>query len=422
MDRTAARRTPPHAHHDALAAYDSIALVLQGGGALGAYQGGVVEGLAEAGIVPNRVSGISIGAINAAILAGNPPERWVERLGDFWETICRHPLFADVPSGVHGWLPGWLDPRAWHGIGADLRSDRGEGGLGALPAEARKWLGMWEAWRAVLEGQNGFFLPRGAELSAALAGNPGSASFYDTRPLKGTLERFVDFDRINARTMRVSVGAVNVATGNFVYFDNWNHKLRPEHFMASGALPPGFPAVEIDGEFYWDGGLVSNTPLAEVAGDAESRRTLVFQVDLWSAAGRLPRDLSEVALRQKDIQFSSRTRMVTALVAKDNERNALLRELLELIPEERRATSPACRKAAEVAADRRLNVVHLIYREKPTEGHYKDYQFDLATMREHWRAGLSDIRGTLEHPDWLQMPPADEPSVTHDVHRGSGSR
>jgi NTE family protein len=375
-----------------LAPYDTVALVLQGGGALGAYQGGVIEGLVEAGIVPNRIAGISIGALNAAILAGNPPERWIERLRGFWETICRHPFFPQWPSAP--FAPG------------------------SLPLEMQKWLGVAEAWRAIFEGQDGFFLPRGIGGVSHAADDPSGASFYDTSPLRDTLERFVDFDRINARERRVSVGAVNVANGNFVYFDNWKRKLRPEHFMASGALPPGFPAVEIDGQFFWDGGLVSNTPLAEVTStDDDWQRTLVFQVDLWSASGELPRDLTQVALRQKDIQFSSRTRLVTGMIAERNERAATIRELLELVPPEVRATSPVCRRLSETARDRRLNIVHLIYKDKPAEGHYKDYQFSLATMRDHWAFGLADMHGTLALEDWLAVPPQDAPTATHDLHR-----
>ncbi|HYF58443.1 MAG TPA: patatin-like phospholipase family protein [Burkholderiaceae bacterium] len=378
------------------ASYPVVALVLQGGGALGAYQGGVVEGLAEAGIEPGWIAGISIGAFNAAILAGNPPERRVERLREFWETICRPPVLPVSPvHSVAPWVQPWL--AAW------------EQGMAAVYAG--------EAWRALLEGQNGFFRPRVPPPWALGRPGPDRASWYDTTPLRETLERFADFDRINAPgAVRVSVGAVDVETGNFAYFDNRRERLRPEHVMASGALPPGFPAVRVDGRWYWDGGLVSNTPLSEVLGEAERPDALVFQIDLWSARGEPPRDLFEVANRQKDIQFSSRTRAVTDRLRADEERAALLRELIELVPRDRR-DHPAVRRALAQASDRRVDVIQLIYDDHPNEGHYKDYQFGLSSMRDHWRAGLHDLRETLARPDWLERPPERAPFATHDVHR-----
>src|SRR6267154_4500237 len=268
--------------------YAFTALVLQGGGALGSYQAGVYQGLAEDGIHPNWVAGISIGALNAAVIAGNPPERRIEQLRAFWELICRQPWGSWVP-----WSP--------------LPDDGGR-----LPDMWRGLIDSVESTRALLEGQNGFFVPRPWYALGLASRGPHTASFYDTRPLRATLERFADFERINrVDEMRVSVGAVNVRTGNFVYFDNAERRLRPEHFMASGALPPGFPAVEIDGEFYWDGGLISNTPLYWVLIAKPQSDALIFQVDLWSAVGGLPKDLLQVAVRQKDLQYSSRTRLVT---------------------------------------------------------------------------------------------------------------
>ncbi|WP_334159114.1 patatin-like phospholipase family protein [Oryzomicrobium sp.] len=370
--------------------YQTVALVLQGGGALGAYQAGVFEGLAAAGLQPNWVAGISIGALNAAIIAGNPPSRRVERLQEFWQTICRPPFFPPTPLGP-------LDVKDW-------------------PASLAELMNSWEAWRAVTEGQNGFFLPR-PPFTGGRPPGPDTASYYDTAPLKATLESLVDFERINdPGAMRVSVGAVNVRTGNFVYFDNTRERLRPEHFMASGALPPGFPAVEIDGEFYWDGGVVSNTPLQYVLATPPRRHSLVFQVDLWSARGDLPADLPEVMLRQKDIQYSSRTRTITDAMAHMQRQRRLLRELMELVPETEHR-NPWYRRAAEEACDRLFNVIHLIYRDKACEGHYKDYQFGALTMREHWKSGLADIGHTLDHPEWLEMPTPEQPFVTHDVHR-----
>ncbi|RZI81039.1 MAG: patatin-like phospholipase family protein [Rubrivivax sp.] len=376
--------------------WDTVALVLQGGGALGSYQAGVVEGLLEAEIEPDWVSGISIGALNAAIIAGNPPETRLAQLRAFWETICRPALPVPAADAVQAFI--------------DV------GGV-----EARKAFGAFEAWRAIIEGQQGFFAPRG--LAPWLGGKQPTTdvSFYDTRALKSTLERFVDFDRINAGAMRCSVGAVEVHTGNFIYFDNTQGcakgKLRAEHFMASGALPPGFPAVEIDGVYYWDGGLVSNTPLAEVLDANPRRHTLTFQVDLWSSVGVLPQTIYDVQERQKDIQYSSRTRTVTDMMKLRQKHRRMLREVLDLVPPKVRDTDPWCKKAAIEACARQYAVIHLIYRDKEWEGLTKDYEFSALTMHDHWATGLADIRATLKHPHWLERPPAEQEFVTHDRHR-----
>jgi len=372
--------------------YETTALVLQGGGALGSYQAGVYEGLVEGGLRPNWVAGISIGALNAAVIAGNPPERRVQQLRAFWESICRQP-----------WLPPTLP----------VAPDSSQ-----IPDSMRLLVDSIEATRALLEGQNGFFVPRPWYSHALSAAGPHTASYYDTRPLRATLERFVDFDRINqAHETRVSVGAVNVRNGNFVYFDNAQRKLGPEHFMASGALPPGFPAVEVDGEFYWDGGLVSNTPLQYVLTTPPRHDALIFQVDLWSAVGPPPKDLLQVAVRQKDIQFSSRTRMITSVMHEVQHYRHLLHQLLALVPEAGRSTASYLR-AKELADAPRRNVIHLIYRDKPYESYHKDYQFGLLTMNEHWSTGLVDMQATLQHREWLEKPDQEKPFVTHDVHRG----
>ncbi|HSW22219.1 MAG TPA: patatin-like phospholipase family protein, partial [Burkholderiaceae bacterium] len=323
--------------------FKTVALVLQGGGALGSYQAGVVEGLLAAGIEPDWLAGISIGALNTAVIAGNPIETRVSRLREFWETICRPAAFVPPVESLHHWV------------------DR------AGP-DARKVFSGFEAWRALVAGQRDFFVPRG--LTPWLGGKQGvtQASFYDTAQLKGTLERFVDFDRINAGPMHVSVGAVNVRTGNFEYFDNTTgparNAMRAEHFMASAALPPGFPAVEIGGEFYWDGGLVSNTPLSLVLEASPRRDTLVFQVDLWSALGPLPDNVYDVEERRKDIVYSSRTRAVTDMMARSQRHRRILREVLAHVPAKQRNGDPWCREAEELASARQTTVIHLIYQDK----------------------------------------------------------
>jgi NTE family protein len=287
-----------------------------------------------------------------------------------------------------------------------------------LPDVARKWSSMWAATRALTEGQKGFFAPRVPVPIAGLAKKqPNQVSFYDTAALRETLLRYANFDRINDGDVRVSVGAVNVRTGNLVYFDNTKMRLAPEHFMASGALPPGFPAVEIEGEYYWDGGLVSNTPLTEIISESQHKDALVFQVDLWSARGTLPGDLLDVAERAKDIQYSSRTRAITAFVSQNQKHAQLIKELLKHIPEKVRRTHPLMKEAQKAADGGVVNIVHLIYKDKFFEGHYKDYEFSNDTMGEHWTSGLEDIRRSFGNPQWFEIPSRDLGCVTHDVHR-----
>jgi len=386
----------PAAHpgkHLQLPNYETVALMLQGGGALGAYQAGVFQGLHEAGIEPNWLAGISIGALNTAIIAGNPPEKRVERLLQFWETICQ-PAFGPP-------LPAFIEHALFNSSEA-----------------VRKAFTATQAMGAIVEGQKGFFVPRFPPPLPTVSGPPQLASYYDTTPLKATLEALCDFDRINSGEMRVSVGAVNCGTGNFAYFDNKHTKLRPEHFMASGALPPGFAAVEIDGQFYWDGGLMSNTPLYEVIQTTPRRDTLAFQVDLWSAVGPVPDNITDVQGRMKDIQYSSRTRLVTDMLQRSQRFRHVLREVLDRVPADQR-DDPWCKLADDLSCSKRYNVIHLIYRQKEYEGHFKDFQFGLSTMREHWKSGLDDIRHSLAQPDWLDMPDNDAGFVTHDIHRDS---
>ena len=376
---------------------DFIALVLQGGGALGAYQAGVFEGLAEGGIEPDWVAGISIGAINAALIAGNAPAQRVERLREFWDTVTTPPLLPATPA-------------AWQ--------------AGAALGPARAALGWIEASRALFEGQRGFFTPRLPSPLFALDAAPELLSHYDTAPLAATLERLVDFGRINTKKgMRLTVSAVNLRSGNYELFDSqrgpWAGRITARHILASGALPPGFAAVEIEGEHYWDGGLVSNTPLATVLEDEPRRDTLAFQVDLWSAIGPLPRNLLDVEERSKDIRFSSRTRAVTTQLERERHLRRVLREVLAKLPPAARKGDAWCQEAEALASDKRFNVVQLIYQEKEWDGLAKDYEFGAQSMRDHWASGLADLRRTLAHPDWLALPEGRAASVTHDVHRGA---
>jgi NTE family protein len=388
--------------------FERIVLLLQGGGALGAYQGGVYQGLAEAGIHPDWTAGISIGAINAAIIAGNPPERRVERLRQFWELVSspyaqwQQPA---TPAGAaatskdgrvqwdFGWLLAQLEP--W-GYGGDFTT--------MLKGDAaRSWLNQWSAGRALVSGARGFFAPRPLTPWLWPEGSIEATSYYDTTSLSATLEQLVDFDRINSDAMRLSVGAVNVRTGNFVYFDTRTHRIRPEHVMASGALPPGFPAVEIEGEHYWDGGLISNTPLRWVVESEPHRDTLAFQIDLWSSRGQFPRNMANVATRQKEIQYSSRTRAASDHFREMQcLRNALSR-LLEKLPEEL-AASPEAALLRPASEHKVWNLIQLIYRSKGYEGDSKDYEFSRLSMEDHWQAGYYDTVRTLRHPEVLERP------------------
>lgn len=379
--------------------YKEKVLIFQGGGALGAYQCGVYEGVAAAGIEPTWVAGISIGSINAALVAGNPPEKRVEQLHAFWDTVCRPPsMLAKVAA----------DALEWMDFGTESLKE-------AIEHTFHKMRGSYAAAMAIMEGQNEFFYPRPF---APGFGNPAQVSFYETAPLKDTLERFVDFDRINHKGgMRLSLGSTNVGTGNFVYFDNHYMKIGPEHVMASGALPPGFPAVEIDGEFYWDGGCVSNTPLLYVLTENNRVDTLVFQVDLWGARGKIPTNLMEVSERQKDIQYSSRTRIITDAVRALHIMRQRLLDTLDRIPASVRNADPFFKQIEEDAMGASTNVIQLIYQNKRHEGHYRDCEFSAETMEHHWNCGLEDVEKTLEDHGCLDIPPKGVNFVTYDVHR-----
>ncbi len=342
------------------------ALVFQGGGALGSYQAGIYDELCRNGDEVDWVAGVSIGAINAALIAGNAPHDRVERLSRFWELLS---------SG-----PGQSIPKSW--------GDRSA-------------LNQWSAWWAMTFGIPGFFRPRAAP-SLLLGGAAPVLSFYDNAPLKATLESLVDFDRINRRVTRLSVGAVNVRTGNSIYFDSLHHKIGVEHIMASCALPPGFAPVSVEGEDYWDGGIVSNTPLQYVL-DSHPRteRLLVLQVDLFSARGPFPATLSEVLERQKDITYSSRTRLNTDALAANVNLQQALADLISKLPARLR-NEPSVAALRARMTYQPIDIVHLIYRDKPYELDSKDYEFSRATMLEHWEAGTRDVRNLLEHPEWLQ--------------------
>jgi NTE family protein len=344
-------------------------LVLQGGGALGSYQAGVYEGLAEHGLRPDWVAGISIGAVNAALIAGNPPEKQVERLREFWR------LVSDGPQA-----PNW-----------------------GLAGTTRGLVSQVNAAGALMFGVAGFFTPRFPPPPLQPPGSLAAISFYETAPLKATLERLVDFDRLNAGETRLSVGAVNIRTGNFAYFDNRQMRIGPEHIMASGALPPGLPPVEIDGEFYWDGGLVSNTPLEYVLDERNDRDLLIYQVDLFPAQGPMPKTLAEAAEREMDIRYSSRTRLNTDQAMRIHHAKCLVRRLIESLPPEIAAGQTA-RILADMSVEHAVTIVQLIYRRKAYESHSKDYEFSRATMLEHWSSGVAAVNRSLAKGEAVLKP------------------
>ena len=360
-------------------------LVLQGGGALGSYQAGAYQALCHHDFEPEWIAGISIGAINAAIIAGNPREKRVERLKEFWDMVS-----APVP---------------WNPVGSGDRS--------------RSLFNETSAALIATFGVPGFFTPRFPPAPLWPQGSPQSQSFYDTTPLRATLERLVDFDRINDLKTRLSVGAVSVTTGNFKYFDNFEFrklgkKIGPEHIMASGALPPGFPSIEIEGEHFWDGGISSNTPLDYVLDEEVTTDLLIFQVDLFSARGPLPVSLLEAAEREKDIRYSSRTRMNTDKNKQVHNARMALRELMGKLPDNLK-NDPSVEILCRAARENTVTVVHLIYRSKNYESSSKDYDFSHIGMVEHWGAGERDVHLSMRHKDWLERPQSGETMVTYDL-------
>jgi NTE family protein len=364
---------------------DRVALVLQGGGALGAYQAGVYQALHEEGMEPDWVCGVSIGAINSAIIAGNPPEKRLERLQAFWDRITGRKVWHYTPDG-------------------DVY---------------RKARNFTSSYLTTALGQPGFFKPHDMNPWFSPAGAKTATSYYDTTPLRQTLLELVDFDLINARKTHFAVGAVNILTGNFLYFDNRKEVIEPEHVMASGALPPALPMVKIGTDHFWDGGIVSNTPLQHLLDQDDKKNSLVFQVDLFSARGVLPRDIQEVLARHKDIVYSSRTRHNTDIYRRENNLKADLYKALRKISEDQLSDHERA-MLDDLANLPEITILQMIYQQKAYEGHAKDYEFSATSMREHWQSGLEDTRRTLKRRDWLTIPEKGTGIVVHDVHRENG--
>lgn len=346
---------------------EKTVLVLQGGGALGAYQGGAYEALAAERLEPEWVAGVSIGAINAAIIAGNPPERRIGRLRRFWDLVSSHLLLPPLATDTH----------------------------------SRLIFNQASAMLSASAGVPGFFEPRVPPALLMPPGTRQAIGFYDTAPLRRTLLNLIDFNLLNSRAVRFSVGAVEVDSGNLKYFDNFERRILPEHIMASGALPPGFPPVEIDGKLFWDGGVVSNSPLQYVLDGRHGRTDMcVFQIDLFSATGNIPETLFDVQTREKEIRYSSRTRLNTDHFRHLQSMRRAVRRLDAVLPNAIKA-SDDWQLLSTFSCDAAVTIVHLIHRRAAYAMQSNDYEFSRYSMNEHWRAGRDDVVQTLSDPRWI---------------------
>lgn len=337
-------------------------LVLQGGGALGAYQAGVYQGLSEAGIEPDWIVGTSIGAINAALIAGNKPVDRLERLKEFWDRV-RH---------RSSWTTAWLSTfgNAFANFGV------------------------------VTQGVPGFFQPNANALwGMHYPAGPGLAAYYGTDPLKETLDDLVNIDCLNSKEMRVTVGAVNVGTGEMRYFDSREMKLDIPHIMASGALPPAFPAIEIDGELYWDGGVYSNTPIEVVFDDKPRRDSVIFAVDLWQPHGSVPESLWQVMNRQKDIQYSSRGLSHVARQQQLHRLRHVIRELAARLPKGQ-GDDPTVAELASYGCGTTMHLVRLLAPRLDNDDHTKDIDFSAEGISTRWQAGYDYIRRVIDQQPW----------------------
>ncbi len=349
---------------------EKIILVLQGGGALGAYQAGAYEALSQAGQEPEWLAGISIGSVNGALIAGNPPEKRLSALRQFWESVTGAP-----------WLTGnWLE-------------------AAPLPDHIRAFCNESRAAMSTMFGAQGFFRPRLPDMFSFLPGLMRQTSWYDTSPLRETLDRLVDWDYLNTRGPRLTVGAVDVQSGNFTCFDNRETRLSADHIMASGALPPGFPAVEIEGRHYWDGGLVSNSPLQVVLATPNQRPLCIYQIDLYQARDGLPHNMSEVDQREREIRFSSRTRLNTDEFRTRHALSQAARRLRQRLPDDLR-DDPDLTRLIEAGPAFPVSLMHVIYRHADHESGSKDYEFSRLSMLDHWRDGQQDTARSLHDRRW----------------------
>jgi len=355
-------------------------LVLQGGGALGAYQVGVYEALHEAGIAPHWVIGTSIGAINAALIAGSKPDERIEKLCEFWSRVTND-MF--VPGG----LPTWLT------------------------TATRNML-------AITSGVPSFFSPNPLAFTSPHYNlGPESAGYYSVSPLRRTLEDLIDLDQLNSGDTRITVGASSVRTAEMRYFDSHDMPMTIDHVMASGALPPGFPPVRIDGELYWDGGILSNTPVEVVFDDNPRRNGLVFAVHIWNPHGPEPETMWEVMNRQKDVQYSSRAAAHIKRQRQIHRMRHVIAELSKMVPEEKRRDNRFSEMAAYGCLTR-MHVVRLLAPALDYEDHSKDIDFSAGGIRRRREAGYTDTMKTLEKAPWRAPVDEIEGFILHEASGG----
>lgn len=373
-----------------------VIAVFQGGGALGAYHVGAYQALEEAGLHPDWISGISIGAFTAALIAGNRPEKRLERLEEFWREV------------------------SWPG------SEWGS----VLKGPLRQLFNLGSHMTGLLFGQPGFFAPRAIPPMFAVPGTPEALSYCTTRPMRSTLRRLVDFEYLNSRATRLSLGATRLSDGQLVFFDNTREALGPEHVLASGALPPAFPPSRINGELYWDGGCVSNTPLNAILDDPPRRHTIVFMIDLFEAQGPEPRTMEEGSWRAKSIQFAGRTSgHVEQFATVWNLRRAVTR-----VTRQASASSPvAFSDAPEAEPAPKLDIIHLTYQLSANQGANSGTEFSRASIAERRADGYRDMKQALASSPWTKGSPEGLPQAfssdgtdhSHEsavVHRVSGDK
>ncbi|WP_164155511.1 patatin-like phospholipase family protein [Sandarakinorhabdus rubra] len=366
--------------HDELRQLGQQVLVLQGGGALGAYQVGVYQALHEHGIEPDWVIGTSIGAINAAIIAGSPLHERMDRLREFWRRVEHGQLFDRM-----------------------------------LPAQ---FAGPWRNMATITQGLPGFFMPNPmAFMSPHMPLGAERAGYYSVNPLRRTLGDLVDFSAINGGPMRLTVGATRVATSEMVYFDSRDMALELDHVMASGALPPAFPAVRIDGELYWDGGILSNTPVEVVFDDNPRRNSMVYAVHIWNPHGPEPQSIWDVMNRQKDVQYSSRASTHIKRQRQLHQLRHIITELAALVPPEQRQ-SPEVAHLAAYGCATRMHVIRLLAPTLANEDHSKDIDFSAAGISARWEAGYADTMHTLESAPWREPVDPLEGFVLHEAMGG----
>ncbi len=348
--------------------YDKIVYLLQGGGALGSYQVGVCEGLLKSNREPNWVIGTSIGSINGAIIAGNKPEDRVKKLKEFWSIVA-------TP------LSSFLMP-----------SD---------DKYVRESQNFWTTQWTILFGLPNFFSPRLMNPWFVYSSTADKLSFYDTIDLKNTLEKLIDFELINSKKVRLTLCAVNVEDGLTVNFDNFKQEIRADHILASCALPPGFPAVKIDGKYYWDGGLASNTPLSVVLEEPKTCKALCFMINLFSHHEEDPKTMFDVIKRARDLEYAGRHREIFKYFCERHRLTILINKLLEQNVEYR--NNPIFQEVEKFGQTSALNIIRFHYKDRPYDMWSKDFEFSEQSMYEHYLNGKRDFEKALAKPKWFDV-------------------